>query len=52
MWRCIVFAAGSPLIFTGLLADLVLLPLTRILNISNNYTVVARRSSIPDDTAH
>jgi SAM-dependent methyltransferase len=52
MWRCIVFAAGSPLVFTGLLADLVLLPLTRILNISNNYTVVARRSSRPDDTAH
>jgi SAM-dependent methyltransferase len=48
LWRCTVFTLGSPLIAAGFLADMLLLPLCKIFNMSNNYLVVARRSEMPE----
>ena len=48
LWRCAVFTLGSPLIAAGFLADMLLLPLLKIFNMSNNYLVVARRAEMPE----
>ncbi|MBN2109305.1 MAG: methyltransferase type 12, partial [Deltaproteobacteria bacterium] len=48
LWRCAVFALGSPLIAAGFLADMLLLPLFKMFNMSNNYLVVARRADMPE----
>jgi SAM-dependent methyltransferase len=48
LWRCAVFTLGSPLIAAGFLADMLLLPVFKIFNMSNNYLVVARRAEMPE----
>ncbi|MCP4716546.1 MAG: class I SAM-dependent methyltransferase [Deltaproteobacteria bacterium] len=44
LWRWTIFTVGSPLVALGLLGDILLLPITRLRNISNNYTVIARKA--------
>ncbi len=44
LWRSAVFTLGSPLIAAGFLADMLLVPLCKMLNMSNNYLVVAQRA--------
>jgi hypothetical protein len=51
LWRCAVFTLGSPLIAAGFLADMLLLPLFKALNMSNNYLIVARRADMPEKQA-
>ena len=47
LWRGAVLTLGSPLIAAGFLADMLLLPLLKVFNMSNNYLVVARRADMP-----
>ena len=46
VWRFTLFTLGSPLVIAGFLTDMLLLPWARLLGMSNNYTVIARRAAV------